>query len=78
MGEISRTLVELSGPEAVQGFIPEALVAVERKRNPDMNDAKRREEVYGSVTVVQDMHARKTLMAVAAGAFVALPVSVVF
>lgn len=76
MGEISRSLVELSGPGAVHGIIPEALVTVERKRNPDARDAKVREQCYGSVTVVKDMHARKTMMAEESGAFVALPVSV--
>ncbi|RDW63282.1 hypothetical protein BP6252_10827 [Coleophoma cylindrospora] len=73
MGEVSRALVKLSGPESVHGFIPKALVTVERARNPEMSDVKVREESYGSVTVVKDMHARKTQMAEAAGAFVALP-----
>jgi uncharacterized protein (TIGR00730 family) len=73
MGEVSRTLVELSGPQSVHGIIPQTLVAVERQRNPDARDAQIREQNYGSVTVVKDMHARKTMMAQEAGAFVALP-----
>ncbi|RDW57381.1 hypothetical protein BP5796_12831 [Coleophoma crateriformis] len=73
MGEVSRALVKLSGPESVHGFIPKALVTVERARNPEMSNVKLREESYKSVTVVKDMHARKTQMAEAAGAFVALP-----
>jgi len=73
MGEVSRTLVQLSGPQAVHGIIPDALVAIEQDRNPEARDATMRERSYGSVTIVKDLHARKKMMAEEAGAFVALP-----
>ena len=76
MGEISRTLVQLSGPNAVHGIIPAELVSVERKRNPLVQRESDRERCYGTLTVVKDMHARKSMMAEAADAFVALPVRI--
>ncbi|KAI7560389.1 hypothetical protein KC346_g22578, partial [Hortaea werneckii] len=35
MGEVAKTLVSLSGPEAVHGVIPEALIRYERNYNED-------------------------------------------
>ena len=58
MGEIARTLVTLSGPDAVHGIIPEALVDYEQD-----NPKALTEKVYGHTTVVADMHARKHMMA---------------
>jgi uncharacterized protein (TIGR00730 family) len=72
MGEVARSLVELSGPGAVHGIIPRALVSVERARNPTVTQDSR-ENLYGSLTTVDDMHARKSMMAKEAEAFVALP-----
>lgn len=55
MGEIARTLVALSGPDAVHGVIPEPLIDREQEGID--------EDIYGRVTVVPDMHTRKQLMA---------------
>jgi uncharacterized protein (TIGR00730 family) len=73
MGELARTLVSLSGPSAVHGIIPAALVSMERQgKAPD-------ESLYGRTTVVPDMHTRKRMMAQEVvnggpgGGFVALP-----
>ncbi|KAH0556881.1 hypothetical protein GP486_005333 [Trichoglossum hirsutum] len=73
MGELARTLVSLSGPSAVHGIIPAALVSLERQgKAPD-------ESMYGRTTVVPDMHTRKRMMAQEVvnggpgGGFVALP-----
>jgi uncharacterized protein (TIGR00730 family) len=67
MGEIAKTLCELSGPDAVHGIIPEALVKYERDatyRTVNIHDVQVPEEaVYGRTTVVKDMHTRKQLMA---------------
>ncbi len=72
MGEIARTLVSLSGPDAVHGIIPDALIQFEQDRQPDAASASDRkpsaaalinEKIYGRTTVVADMHARKQLMA---------------
>ena len=57
MGEVARSLVALSGPSAVHGIIPAALVKYEQ------NSAGIDEEIYGRTTVVKDMHTRKQLMA---------------
>lgn len=87
MGEIARTLVSLSGPDAVHGIIPEPLVRYERDptytSTSNDEDGKRlaipEEAVFGRTTIVPDMHTRKRLMAqeVQAGGpgsgFVALP-----
>ncbi|KAL8830721.1 MAG: hypothetical protein Q9170_005601 [Blastenia crenularia] len=59
MGEVAKTLVKLSGPSAVHGIIPEALLELER----DIAGGKIDEEMYGRTTVVSDMHARKHMMA---------------
>ena len=64
MGEIAKTLVSLSGVEAVHGIIPEALIKYEQDGG-SATDAKNtiNEKVYGTTTVVPDMHTRKQLMA---------------
>ncbi|PHH78138.1 hypothetical protein CDD82_3190 [Ophiocordyceps australis] len=67
MGEVAKTLCELSGPDSVHGIIPEALVKYERdgtyqtvnSNNQFVPDQAR----YGRTTVVADMHTRKKLMA---------------
>ncbi|KAL8942238.1 MAG: hypothetical protein Q9211_001483 [Gyalolechia sp. 1 TL-2023] len=59
MGEVARTLTELSGPSAVHGIIPEALLGLER----DNADGKVDVQSYGRTTVVSSMHTRKGLMA---------------
>lgn len=69
MGELARTLVSLSGPEAVHGVIPRALLRYER--NYVENGAGGEidpqsvidEKTYGRTTVVEDMHRRKHIMA---------------
>ncbi|TLS22147.1 uncharacterized protein PpBr36_10099 [Pyricularia pennisetigena] len=67
MGNLAKSLVELSGPEAVHGIIPAALIRAERGLvKPEVAE-------YGRTTVVPDMHERKSLMASQADAFVALP-----
>ena len=67
MGHLAKNLVRLSGPEAVHGIIPEALIRTERGViKPEVVE-------YGKTTVVQSMHERKALMASKADAFVALP-----
>ncbi|KAJ9144069.1 hypothetical protein NKR23_g6179 [Pleurostoma richardsiae] len=73
MGEVSKTLVGLSGPQAVHGIIPKQLLGVERKRNPCSSDEDAREQAYGTLTIVDDMHTRKRMMIELADAFVALP-----
>lgn len=88
MGEVAKTLVALSGPDAVHGVIPEALVKYERDptytstlegENSKTGLAVPDEQVWGRTAVVKDMHTRKQLMAqeVIQGApgsgFIALP-----
>ncbi|KAL9632796.1 MAG: hypothetical protein Q9164_005099 [Protoblastenia rupestris] len=71
MGEVARTLVSLSGPEAVLGIIPGALIQFEQQGRPGVNDVAKAdapkteidEKIYGRTTVVPDMHTRKQLMA---------------
>ncbi|KAK4505038.1 hypothetical protein PRZ48_003001 [Zasmidium cellare] len=65
MGELAKTLVSLSGPSAVHGVIPEALLVYERNgREKGTSVAVDIDEnVYGRTTVVKDMHSRKQLMA---------------
>ena len=64
MGEIAKTLVSLSGPEAVHGVIPKALIPKEQyglgKEGPP---GPGHGQLYGITTVVQTMHERKELMA---------------
>lgn len=67
MGSISRTLVALSGPNAVHGIIPRPLIKFEQGgKVPDSTE-------YGTTTVVEDMHARKAMMGRMSNAFVAMP-----
>ncbi|ROW02628.1 hypothetical protein VSDG_01810 [Cytospora chrysosperma] len=88
MGEVARTLVSLSGPDAVHGIIPEALVKYERdptytsKTTHSITGeslAVPEEALFGRTTIVPDMHTRKKMMAqeVQAGGpgsgFIALP-----
>lgn len=67
MGELAKELVRLSGPDAVHGIIPRALLRFER--NYVENGAKIDpqsvidEKTYGRTTVVGDMHERKHMMA---------------
>ncbi|KAH8652446.1 lysine decarboxylase family [Xylariales sp. PMI_506] len=68
MGEVAKTIVALSGPDAVHGIIPEALVKFERDSTyagkADENGFYLPEQdVYGRTTVVKDMHTRKKMMA---------------
>ncbi|KAI9695450.1 MAG: hypothetical protein M1820_008635 [Bogoriella megaspora] len=68
MGELARTLVSLSGPQAVHGVIPEALVRYEQgydSAKDPTSEAKRLmdEKIFGRTTVVKDMHTRKQAMA---------------
>lgn len=59
MGEVAKTLVSLSGPFAVHGIIPEALLKYERKgrENGDESTPEKLidENIYGRTTVVKDM-----------------------
>jgi uncharacterized protein (TIGR00730 family) len=67
MGNLAKNLVRLSGPDAVHGVIPEALIRTERGViKPNVTE-------YGNTTVVHSMHERKATMAAEAEAFVALP-----
>lgn len=69
MGELARTLVALSGPQAVHGVIPAALVKYEQGYDPNAKSAEEEarrlldEKVFGRTTVVEDMHSRKQMMA---------------
>ena len=64
MGELARTLVSLSGPHAVHGIIPEALIKYEQDGNGTSGGKTSIDEaLYGKTTVVPDMHTRKQLMA---------------
>ncbi|RDA88283.1 hypothetical protein CP532_0320 [Ophiocordyceps camponoti-leonardi (nom. inval.)] len=67
MGEVAKTLCELSGPDSVHGIIPEALVKYERDSTYQTTNADNQvvPELarYGRTTVVPDMHTRKKLMA---------------
>lgn len=66
MGELARTLVALSGPQAVHGVIPTALVKNEQGWDPakpsDVDKAIDK-TIYGRTTMVKDMHTRKQVMA---------------
>lgn len=68
MGEVAKTLVSLSGPQAVHGIIPEALIRYERnyvQNGSEKVDPQKviDEKTFGRTTVVKDMHTRKQLMA---------------
>ena len=60
MGEVARTLVALSGPSAVHGIIPQALL-----KHEQTTDAQNEEKykLFGQMTVVENMHERKKQMA---------------
>ncbi|KAK6335164.1 hypothetical protein TWF718_010600 [Orbilia javanica] len=70
MGQVSKTLVSLSGPHSVHGVIPSPLSAKEQE-NLSITSAESHH--YGIHTVVPDMHTRKRMMAQEANAFIALP-----
>ena len=69
MGEVAKTLVSLSGPDAVHGIIPRALLKAERKYLANGTESENQAEKlidqkqYGRTTVVEDMHTRKQMMA---------------
>lgn len=68
MGEVAKTLVSLSGPQAVHGIIPEALIRYERnysENGTEKLDPQKviDEKTFGKTTVVKDMHTRKQMMA---------------
>jgi uncharacterized protein (TIGR00730 family) len=67
MGELAKSLVSLSGPSAVHGIIPEALLQYERsgREGGDSTGPEKviDENVYGRMTVVKDMHSRKQAFA---------------
>jgi uncharacterized protein (TIGR00730 family) len=75
MGELARTLVSLSGPDAVHGIIPAPLVRYEQAGRPVNNTDNSATRVdgatltsmpdqsqYGTTQVVDSMHARKHAM----------------
>lgn len=64
MGELAKTLVSLSGPSAVHGIIPEALLRYERNHTEGKPISETIDEnTFGRTTVVADMHTRKHMMA---------------
>ncbi|KAI8205230.1 Bifunctional cytokinin biosynthesis protein [Colletotrichum sp. SAR 10_76] len=68
MGEVAKTLVSISGPDAVHGIIPEALVKFERDDTYRSICSENKMPIpdkmtYGRTTVVKDMHTRKRMMA---------------
>lgn len=66
MGEVAKTLVSLSGPEAVHGIIPTALMGYERGWDPsDPGSVEKAIDpaLFGRTTLVNDMHTRKRMMA---------------
>ncbi|KAF2722096.1 lysine decarboxylase-like protein-like protein [Polychaeton citri CBS 116435] len=72
MGEVAKTLVSLSGPEAVHGVIPAALMEFERRFDENGVEVEASkleaqklidEKTFGRTTVVKDMHTRKQMMA---------------
>ncbi|EWC44319.1 hypothetical protein DRE_01145 [Drechslerella stenobrocha 248] len=70
MGEVSKTLVSLKGPNSVHGIIPSALSA---KEQANLTTTSEKAHHYGIHTVVADMHTRKRMMAQESNAFIALP-----
>jgi len=63
MGTIAKTLVSLSGPSAVHGIIPEALVKYEQANKGTAQGLPGNNiESFGKTTIVKDMHTRKQLM----------------
>ena len=66
MGELAKTLVSLSGPEAVHGVIPKPLIKTEQafdENDPNSTDKAISKAIFGRTTVVKDMHIRKEMMA---------------
>ncbi|KAI8301716.1 hypothetical protein K4K61_008536 [Colletotrichum sp. SAR11_59] len=68
MGEIAKTLVSISGPDAVHGIIPEPLVKFERDDSHRSMCSENKMPIpdkmtYGRTTIVKDMHTRKRMMA---------------
>jgi len=64
MGELAKTLVSLSGSDAVHGIIPNALMRFERNYEEGAAASKTINEAeFGRTTVVKDMHSRKHMMA---------------
>lgn len=63
MGELARTLVSLSGPSSVHGIIPAPLIKYEQNGRGTGIPSPAPQNAYGRVTVVEDMHTRKQLMA---------------
>ena len=70
MGQLAKTLVSLSGPDAVHGIIPDALIKYEAglkegkaslEENYELESEMTKE--FGRMTIVRDMHSRKALMA---------------
>ena len=63
MGELAKELVKLSGPDAVHGIIPQALMRFERNYQEEGTKLDPQqlidEKTYGRTTVVKDMHTRK-------------------
>lgn len=59
MGELAKTLVALSGPDAVHGIIPRALLRYERNYVENGAEVDPQsvidQNVYGRMTVVEDM-----------------------
>lgn len=55
MGEVARTLVQLSGKDVVTGITPEFLLGKERQ-------GKASSDQYGHLTIVPDLQARKKMM----------------
>ena len=64
MGELAKAMVSLSGPDAVHGVLPEALLKYERKNGSKADPEKLIDpNIYGRTTIVKDMHTRKQMMA---------------
>jgi uncharacterized protein (TIGR00730 family) len=64
MGEVARTLVSLSGPSAVVGIIPQALIGLEGNHDPTSSKPHSIDgSIYGETIIVPDMHTRKQMMA---------------
>ena len=66
MGTLASELVRLSGPKAVHGIIPNALIRFERNEDEnndeDPNEKINEDLTFGHTTRVPDMHSRKRLM----------------
>ena len=64
MGEIAKTLIELSGPSSVHGIVPNALIKHEQEgRKPSDAVDPVVQQIYERTTVVESMHTRKDMMA---------------